>query len=399
MLKQHWLQLFTRGRGGGGVGTSCCLSFAFTRIQQNKEIPNNFFLVYFLLVLLSPNVLKNQNRFGEGRWIKNMGFIPETSEIGVCVVLISSSVIGNTLLIYCTRRCISELLRTSFMLIFSLAYIHLINSLVVDVLKIVYASGVELNSASCKAFTFTAASTTSLAIWFTLYIAMLHCFKLHQVVRPPVEAASTNHRKYHLVLLSGLWIAGFGVSSPLLLYTENTGNLIKENETYQQFSSFIYAECKVEYNNYHIEVLYGKMFLVAIDLLPLLFMILIGFRISYLIWEYKKATSGGIWMGDDATEMEVLRACKLVLLLILLIVSLWISYFILFYCLKNFKSYYFAPPILTVLSSGYSAVSPYLLMLINYTVQVKMRCFCYKGKKKPASLSSVSLSVDVSPYA
>ncbi|XP_078242363.1 uncharacterized protein LOC140704210 [Pogona vitticeps] len=324
-----------------------------------------------------------------------MEFSPETAEIGVCVVLISSSVIGNTSLIYCTRRCISEQLRTSFMLIFSLAYVHLINSLVVDVLKIVYASGVGLNSASCKAFTFTAMSTTSLAIWFTLYIAMLYCFKLHQVVHPPVEAATTNHRKYHLVLLSALWVTGFGVCSPLLLYTEKTGKLFKENETCQQFSNSIYAECKAEYKNYHIEVLYGKIFLVTIDFLPLLFMILIGFRILYLFWEYKKATSGGIWMGDDATEAEVLRACKRVLLLILLIASLWISYFVLFYCLKNFKSYYFAPPILTALSSGYSAVSPYLLMLINYIVQVKMRCFCYKGEKKPTSLSAV----DVSPYA
>ncbi|XP_042303712.1 CX3C chemokine receptor 1-like [Sceloporus undulatus] len=327
-----------------------------------------------------------------------MDFSLGISEIVACVVLISSSVIGNTLLIYCTRRCISEHLRTSFMFIFSLAYVHLINSLVVDVLKIVYASGVGLDSAGCKTFTFTTASTSTLAIWFTLYIAWLYCFKLCRIVHPPVEATSTNHRKFHLVLVFVLWVAALGVCSPLLIYTGRTGLLKKENETCQQFSRLIYAECKTEYKNYHTEIFYGKIFLVAIDLLPLLVMLPVGFRIIYLLWEHKKATYGGIWIGDDAAETEVLRACKLVLLLIFLIISFWTSYFVLFYCLKNFKSYCFAPPILTVLSSGYSAVSPYLLILINYKVQVKMRCFFCKGEKKPVSLATVS-PVDVSPYA
>nr|XP_060617943.1 olfactory receptor class A-like protein 4 [Anolis sagrei ordinatus] len=328
-----------------------------------------------------------------------MDHTPRTSEIVVCVVLISSSVIGNTLLIYCTRRCISEYLRTSFVFIFSLAYVHLINSLVVDVLKIVYSSGVGLDSAGCKAFMFTTTSTTSLGIWFTLYIAWLYCFKLCRIVHPPVETPSTNHQKFHLVLVFTLWIAALGVCSPLLIYTGKTEKLKKENETSQQFNNLIYTECKTEYNNYYTETFYGKTFLVVIDLLPLLVMLLVGLRIIHLLWEHKKATHGDVWIGQDAAEKEVLRACKFVLLLIWLITSLWTSYFILIYCLKNLKSCYFAPLVLTLLSSGYSAVSPYLLMLINYKVQVKVRCFSYNGEKKSVSLSTVSPSVHVSPYA
>ncbi|XP_062984668.1 taste receptor type 2 member 3-like [Elgaria multicarinata webbii] len=324
-----------------------------------------------------------------------MELSPGSLEIFVCIVLTSSCVVGNILLITCTWMCINEHLRTSFTLIFSLAIVHLVNSLVVNVLKIVYAFGVWLDSAGCKVLMFTTTFTTTLSIWFTLYLALLYCFKLCRVVHPPAEAASRNLRKCHLVLVFALWFAAFAICSPLLLYTGKTGKLNIENETYQQFSSLIYAECKTEYKNDKIEVYYGKIFLVAIDLLPLLIMLLVAFRIAHLVWEHKKATYGGIWMGNDASETEVLRACKHVLLLILLITSLWISYFTLIYCLKNFKTYYFAPSVLTVLSSGYSAVSPYLLTLINYKVQ--MRCFCCKGEKTPVHLSTVSPYV--SPYA
>ncbi|XP_061463238.1 uncharacterized protein LOC133375522 [Rhineura floridana] len=319
-----------------------------------------------------------------------------TLEIVVSAVVISISVPGNILLIYCTRRCIDEQLRTSFTLIFSLAWTNLIYNLVVNILKIVYASNVELDSAVCKVLMFTAVFTTSLAIWFTLYIALLFCSKLCRVVHPPVEAACKNYQKFHMVLVFTLWVAGVAVCCPVLLYTRRIEKLNTENETYQQFSSLIYTECKTEYRNDLIEILYGKIFLGAINLLPLLIMLLTGFRIVYLLWEHRKATYGGIWIGGDASELEVVRACKIILLLIFVITSFCVSYFSLVYCLKNFKSCYFAPPVLTVLSSGYSSVSPYLLMLINYKVIVRMRCFCCKDEKKLVTVSAIA---PVSPYA
>ncbi|XP_077200508.1 uncharacterized protein LOC143840936 [Paroedura picta] len=322
-----------------------------------------------------------------------------TVEIVVCAILISFSVFGNLLLIYCTRRCIGEHLRISFILIFSLAFDHIVNNLVVNVLKIVYASGVGFDSASCKVLMFTTIFTTSLAIWFTLYIALLYCFKVCRVVHPPVEATRMNHRKCHLVLVFTLWIAGFAVCCPVLPYTGMIGNLTGGNETYQQHGVLNYSECKTEYRNEQLEFLYGKLFLVAIDLLPLIILLLVGFRIAYLLWEHKMATYGGIWIGDDTTETEVLRACKLVLALIFLITSFWISHFVLMRCLKHFKYYYFAPSVKTVLLSGYSALSPYLLMLINYKIKVKVESFCGKGEKKPVPPAAVSPSVEVSPYA
>ncbi|XP_063149184.1 uncharacterized protein LOC134490215 [Candoia aspera] len=328
-----------------------------------------------------------------------MGSSISTLDIVVCAILISCSVIGNPLLIYCTRRCISENSRTSFILIVNLALVHLLHNLVVNVFKIAYASGVGLDSDRCKVLVFSSTFTTCLAIWSTLYIVLFYCFKLCQVVHPPSEAITTERWKCHLVLVGILWVAGFAVCCPFSFYTGKAGKVYMGNETYQQPSSFIYDECKTEYKTYHVEFFYGKLFRVAIDLLPLLIMLLAGFRITHLLWEYKKATYGGIWIGRDASETEVLRACKLVLLLILVITSLWISNFILIYCLKNFKFNYFVPPVLTVLSSGYSAVSPFLLMLIYYKVIVKVKCFCYKAERKTGSLSTVSSSVGISPYA
>lgn len=323
----------------------------------------------------------------------------DTVEIIVCAILISLSVFGNLLLIYCTRRCIGEHLRISFILIFNLAFDHIVNNLVVNVLKIVYASGVGLDSASCKVLMFTTIFTTTLAIWFTLYIALLYCFKLCRVVHPPVEAGSTNHRKCHLILVFTLWVAGLAVCSPVLPYTGRTGNLTGVNETFQQDGILNYSECKTEYRNERLEFLYGKIFLVAIDLIPLIILLLVGLRIAHLLWEHKKATYGDIWIGDDTTETEVLRACKLVLTLIFLITSFWVSHFVLRHCLKHFNNYYFAPPILTLLLSGYSAVSPYLLTLINYKIKVRVESFCYKREEKPVSRTVVSPSEEVSPYA
>ncbi|XP_066468660.1 olfactory receptor class A-like protein 4 [Tiliqua scincoides] len=309
-----------------------------------------------------------------------------TSERVVCGVVISISVIGNVLLIYLTKRCLSDDSRIAFTLIFSLAVVHLLYNLVVNVLKIIYASGVGLNLAHCKILTFTTIYATSLAIWFTLYIALLYSCKLCRIVHPPTEASSTNCQKCHLVVIFALWVVGFAVSAPVLPFTGMAENL-NGNKTYQENSSVICAECKTEYRNYHMEIFYGKIFLVAIDVLPLLIMFLVSFRIAYLLWKHKKATCGGTWIGNNATEIEVLKACKVILPLIFLIIAFWISHFILRCYLKEFHSFYFVPPVLTVLSSGYSMVSPYLLMLINYTVIIKMKCFCCVKKSSVVSTS------------
>lgn len=297
----------------------------------------------------------------------------------VCGVVISISVIGNVLLIFLTKRCLNDHLRTAYILIFSLATVHLVYNLEVNVLKIIYTSGVGLSSAVCKILTFTSISATSLAIWFTLYIALLFSCKLCRIVHPPTEAACTNHEKCHLVLICALWVVGFAVCAPVLSFAGKSANL-KGNGTCQENSSMIRAECKIEYSNYHMEIFYGKIFLVAIDVLPLLTMFLVSFRIAYLLCEHKKATNAGILTGNDANEFGILKACKVILPLIFLLIAFWISHFILNYCLKEFHSYSFAPPVLTVLSSGYSVVSPYLLMLVHYTVIIKMKCFCCEKK-------------------
>lgn len=303
----------------------------------------------------------------------------ETSERAVCGVVISISVIGNILLIYLTKRCLNDNSRIAFTLIFSLAEVHLIYNLVVNVLKIVYASGFGMSSAVCKILMITTIFATSLAIWFTLYMALLYSCKLCRIVHPPTEAACTNHQKCHFILIFAVWVVGFAVCAPVLPYAGKSENL-NGNGTYKENSSLICTQCKIEYRNYSMEIFYGKIFLTAIDALPLLILLLVSFRIAYLLWKHKKATYGGIWIGNDATEIEVLKACQVILPLTFLIISFWSSHFILSYCLKEFRSYYFASPILTVLSSGYSTVSPYLLMLINYTVIVKMKCFCCEKK-------------------
>lgn len=328
--------------------------------------------------------------------MENMDSCISTLEIVVCSILIACSVIGNPLLIYFTKRCFHDKSRIPLILIVNLAVVHLLYNLVVNVLKIVYASGIMLDSNRCKVLAFFTNFTTSLDIWFTLYIVVFYSLKLCRLVHPPAEATTTVECcRCHLIIVGILWIAAFAFCCPFSLYTGKNEGYTKNEST----GSFIYTKCKTEYKNYQVEFFYGRLFLVAIDLLPLLTMLLVGFRIIQLLCEYKKAAYGGIWVGRDASETEVLRACKFLLLLIPVIISLWISNFILIRCLKNFKFKYFAPPVLTILSSGYSAVSPYFLMLINYKVIVKVKCFCYKAEKKTVSLSTVSTSVDISPYA
>lgn len=92
-------------------------------------------------------------------------------------------------------------------------------------------------------------------------------------------------------------------------------------------------------------------------------------------------TYGDIWIGDDDSETEILRGAKFSILLMLLITPLWISHFILVYFLKDLAACSFIPAVLTDLSSNFSALSPFLLMLVNY--KMKLVSFCGAKKKNP----------------
>ena len=105
-------------------------------------------------------------------------------------------------------------------------------------------------------------------------------------------------------------------------------------------------------------------------------------------------TYGDIWIGDDDSEIEILRGAKFSILLMWLITPLWISHFILVYFLKGLAACVFFPAVLTALSSGFSALSPFLLMLVNY--RMKLVSFCdAKEKKRTPPPANVILS----PYA
>ncbi|XP_069482604.1 taste receptor type 2 member 1-like [Ambystoma mexicanum] len=300
------------------------------------------------------------------------------AEIIACSVLIAVSLVGNALLIYCTWRCIIRRLPTSFALIFSLAVVHLAKNLVVNVMNIVFSAGVALDAAACKVGRFTAALTTVLAIWFTLYLAVFYCTKLNRVVHPLSSPPNRKWRKHHLLSVFGLWVVGVAVCCPILLYGENKVSDTVENGTYQNII-LLHDGCEVSYGQEQIEMIYGQIFLVVIDLLPLALCLLVCFRTVQLFLERKRATYGDIYIGEDASEAEVLRASKLTILLTLLVTVLWVAHFALVHFLEDLKSFTFFPAVLAVFFSGYSALSPYLMMLINYKVRVKlrsMRPFC-----------------------
>ncbi|XP_029473457.1 B2 bradykinin receptor-like [Rhinatrema bivittatum] len=321
-----------------------------------------------------------------------------TVEIITCAILILVSLIGNTILIYCTWKCITRHLPTSFALIFSLAVVHLARNLVVNVMSIVFNSGVVVDSPTCKVGKFTAAVTTTLAVWFTLYLAVLYCVKLYRVVHPLNMAPEKKWRRHHLFAVFVLWAAGIAVCCPVLVFGEKAAHVVAENATQSQYDSLLYTECLVNYSSQQVALFYGKIFLVIVDLLPLAVLVLVSFRVVLLLWEHKKATYGDIWIGSDATEDEVLRASKLVIFLMFLVTLLWVSHFILVYFLTDLSSYYFIPAVLTVLFSGYSALSPYLLVLINYKVRVQLRSlksFCCPDFKKSV-LPDVKKSVSES---
>ncbi|XP_062941830.1 uncharacterized protein LOC134369351 [Cynocephalus volans] len=314
-------------------------------------------------------------------------------EIIACAVLILVSFVGNMCLFYSTRKCITGRIQTSFLLISSLITVHLIKNLVVNVMKIVYSSGVMLDSAGCKVLHFTAALTTSLAIWFMLHFALFYHWRLYQIVYTLNEAPNLED-KHSLKVVSALWVAGMVVHTPALIYTRKPEYLIAGNGTDPLSTNRIYVDCLIGFGNKQVEFYYGKIFLVLIDILPLAVLVFVCFWMSFLLSERKKLTYGDIWIGEDDSEIEILRGAKFSILLMLLITPLWVSHFILVCFLKDLAAYVFIPAVLTALSSGFSAVSPLLLMLVNY--KIKLVSFCGAKEEKP---TPQPVNVILSPYA
>ncbi|MEJ1276557.1 uncharacterized protein LOC118237770 [Cricetulus griseus] len=315
-------------------------------------------------------------------------------EIITCAVLILVSSVGNACLFYSTSKCITRGLQTSFLLIISLVFVHLIKNLVVNVLKIVYSSGILLDSVGCKVLHFTAALTTSLAIWFMLHFALFYLRKLYQIVYPLSRAANLNQQKYSVKGISALWVAGVAVYIPVLVYTRKPEHLNSGNDTGSLSTNRIYMDCLTGFGNEQVELYYGKIFLVLIDILPLASLVFICLWMALLLLEKKKMTYGDIWIGDDDSETEVLRGAKFSILLMLLITPLWVSHFILICFLKDLAACVFIPAVLTALSSGFSALSPFLLMLVNY----KMKFVSFCGVKQEKSTPQPA-DVILSPYA
>ncbi|KAM6148688.1 uncharacterized protein O8D03_019094 [Erethizon dorsatum] len=315
-------------------------------------------------------------------------------EIITCAVLIFVSFVGNVCLFYSTRKCITGRLQTSLLLIFSLVFVHLIKNLVVNVMKIVYSSGIMLDSAGCKVLHFMAALTTSLAIWFVLHFAMFYHLKLYQIVHPLSGAANLDQQEHSLKGISALWVAGVAVYLPVLIYTRKPEYLNAGNDTDSWSTKRIYIDCLIGFGNKQVEFYYGKIFLVLIDILPLAVLVFVCLWMSFLLSTKKKMTYGDIWIGDDDSEIEILRGAKFSILLMLLITPLWISHFILVCFLNSLAAYVFIPAVLTALSSGFSALSPFLLMLVNY--RVKLVSFCGAKEEKPTLQPT---NVILSPYA
>ncbi|XP_027623654.1 uncharacterized protein LOC114005888 [Tupaia chinensis] len=315
-------------------------------------------------------------------------------EVVACAILIVVSFVGNTCLLYSTRKCATGRLQTSFLLIFSLLSVHLLKNLVVNVMKIVYSSGFTLDSAGCKVLHFTAALTTSLAIWFMLHFALLYHRKLYLVVYPLREAPNLHQQMHSLKVVSALWGAGVAVYIPVLIYARKPEYVHAGNETDPLSHARIYMDCLMGFGSKQVGFYYGKIFLVLIDVLPLAVLVFVCLWMFFLLSERKKMTYGDIWIGDDDSEVETLRGAKFSILLMLLITPLWISHFILVYFLNDLARHAFIPAVLTALSSGFSALSPFLLMLVNY--KMKLVSFCGARVEKPTPQPA---NVILSPYA
>ncbi|XP_063776914.1 taste receptor type 2 member 134-like [Pseudophryne corroboree] len=305
-------------------------------------------------------------------------------EIIACCILLVVSVLGNAILIFCTWRCITRRLPTSFALIFSLAFTHVVKNIVVNTINIVSSAGFLPNPLLCKIRLFTTSMTTKLEIWFTLYLAVFYCVKLNRVVHPLRTPPNGKWRMHHLIGVSTLWVTAVAVCCPYLVFGNNAESLSLFNVSYPPHHTFLYEECKLFFPDDVVELFYHQVFMVIIDLLPLATLVLVSFRILLLFHEQKKATYGNIWIGHDPSETEVLRASKVIIVLMVIVTALWVTHFILVWHLKCIGSWYLMSTVLAVLSAGYSSLSPYLLMLINYKISLKirsLRSFCCANTK------------------
>ncbi|XP_075703406.1 olfactory receptor class A-like protein 4 [Rhinoderma darwinii] len=313
-------------------------------------------------------------------------------EIIACGILIFVSLLGNAILIYCTWKCITRRLPTSFALIFSLAFAQVMKNIVINAINIIFNTGLNPNSHICKFGLFMATFTTKLEIWFTFYMAIFYCVKLNRVVHPLRTPPNGKWRRHHLIAVLVLWVTGIAVCCPYLAFGNNVQSQAVLNDTYSFHHSFLYEECNVVFPDNKVEFYYHQIFMVITDLIPLVILVLVSFRILLLFYEQKKATYGNIWIGHDPSETEVLRASKVIVLLMVLVTALWVTHFVLVLLLKHIRSWYLTSTLLAVLFSGFSSISPYLLMLINYKIRLQIRSlssFCCPNSK-PKTLPTSS---------
>ncbi|XP_040275588.1 uncharacterized protein LOC120990752 [Bufo bufo] len=313
-------------------------------------------------------------------------------EIIACCILIFSSLLGNAILIYCTWKCITRRLPTSFALIFSLAFVHVLKNIVVNAINIIFNAGLIPNPLVCKIGLFAASLTTKLEIWFTFYMAVFYCVKLNRVVHPLRTPPNGKWRKHLLIAVPALWVKGIVACCPYLVFGNNVPRQALLNDTYSVHCNFLHEECSLNFPNTTFAFYYNQIFMVITDIIPLVILFLVSLRIIALFYEQKKATYGNIWIGHDPSETEVLRASKVIVLLMFLVTALWVAHFVLVLLLKYIRSWYLASTLLIVLFSAYSSISPYLLMLINYKISLQIRSlssFCC-ANNKPKTLPTIS---------
>ncbi|XP_066460997.1 taste receptor type 2 member 143-like [Eleutherodactylus coqui] len=313
-------------------------------------------------------------------------------EIIACCVLIFVSLLGNAILIYCTWKCITRRLPTSFALIFSLAFAHVVKNSVINTINILFNAGLILNSHVCKFGLFTASLSTKLEIWVTFYMAIFYCVKLNRVVHPLRAPPNGKWRKHHLIAVLVLWVTAVAVCCPYLVFGNYVQSQALLNDTNSFHRSFFYDECNLDFPYTAVELYYHQIFMVITDLIPLVSLVLVSFRIILLFYEQSRATYGNIWIGHDSSETEVLRASKVIVLLMFLLTALWVAHFVLVLLWKYVRSWFLTSTLLVVLFSGYSSISPYLLMLINYKISLQIRSlssFCC-AKSQPKTLPTSS---------
>ncbi|XP_018426501.1 PREDICTED: taste receptor type 2 member 1-like [Nanorana parkeri] len=323
------------------------------------------------------------------------------TEIIACCILIFTSLLGNAILIYGTWRCITRRLPTSFALIFSLAFAHVLKNIVVNAINIIFSVGFPPNPVICKIRIFTASMTTKLEIWFTLYIAIFYCVKLHRVIHPLRAPPNSKWRKHHLLAVFALWVTSISVCCPYLVFVHDMQSLTSFNDSYTVHHSFLYEDCDVRFPDAITDLCYHQIFMVVTDLLPIVVLLFVCGRILLLFREHNQATYGNIWIGHDASETEVLRASKVIVFLMHIVTALWVAHFVIVRSIAHVNLWYWMSTLLIVLFSGYASISPYLLMLINYRISLQIRSlssFCCKKSNMNKSPSGGQKAIpDSSP--